>query len=840
MSDSRLQLDRRSFLQVTGGALAVAAPFGLTGCGGLFGGGGGGDELSADPVTILLETLAGRVVLPSGLSPDGLRVANVFNLGAPTAGGGNFAAQGSAEPTMTAVFDAQDRVVLMGFLDKTHTQLDARSTAKALAYFMLGASVHLLGVTSAYHAALDEPGVLDNLAAAIDASIAANGAAWMDNPGSVVEAELAAVVAALGPQDGRGAIVEPTERISGVQMTADGIGNATLKHYYRRRIGIFEQRVNYQLTDGQTISDLTPIGEQPIRVASVEGLDGNIVVIIGELGGGKKDFYEPITVGNLPTPLHPATADTKLTNYAFMVVGAGAQAGDFTLCTERQREIQFELSLETLILDLFLPVIANVFLPLNGQAIASWKKYAILAPAIKDLIVSIGETPEIKASLIAGNFPQAAQQTLLLFVNSTTLRNVLIREFVNWVRLSGLGGRNFEQGGIENFASKLAGTLLKATTLLNIATQLTDTILTSSDLMRSQMATLFKVTQTKSKLRVNPPSATSDRIGPAITFTATLVDGIPEEGQLLSYGYSCPSQFGDISDGIHLGPVIDSSSVNTVAYAPNGKAKGGDRESILVTFYDGPINTRRKIGEASATISFNTVVSPSSAYLLKNKDQLFTADVSSALPQGTKFEWSHTGVGSIGGNPVVTTKPSITYNSGVVAGNAGISLRVLAPNGDVLSTGSASITVDEVPRFTYTIEGETFPDAPMQDGSYNDPWEGTLRAYVVARELDTIAPVYDLVEHGDESISVRLCVPHGTRLAPGMTFTGSSQFVAGNFFIHPFNNNAGALTIVSEQDLGGNVYLYHFTTNASSGYSGAVLEGEGRFTVDYSVPPIEV
>ncbi|MDQ2736866.1 MAG: hypothetical protein M3Y55_18170, partial [Pseudomonadota bacterium] len=235
---------------------------------------------------------------------------------------GKFAFSGFAEgPIFVGAFDVAGNLVLAGLLDATHLQLSAASTALVLANYALGVPIHPQIIQDSYAALLTAPGALDGLTAAISEAILVNGSAWMSLPDAGMAAAMSQLFVTFGPTalqtDGTGpgaaavtgrkhalgVIVDPTERISGLQANADGISKVVFQNYYRRREYLYAERLSYTATGGgAAIASPALIQPQPIKVPPVKSLP-SILVLGGQLAVGVRDYYAPISISPIAIPL---------------------------------------------------------------------------------------------------------------------------------------------------------------------------------------------------------------------------------------------------------------------------------------------------------------------------------------------------------------------------------------------------------------------------------------------------------------------------------------------------------------------------------------------------------
>ena len=829
-----VQQGRRRFL--LGSVGTIAFPFALVACGGSDDDGSSnagtdtppaaGTGTTNSPVTLTRSNAKGTISLPAGATVTVASVQNAFGTSVPAADG-SFDFVSVAESEMYAVaIGSGGKMLLCGLLQAGAAQLSARSTAACLAYNALGVGVYVPATQAQYLAAIQAAPTLAGLESAVAAAIVARGEAWLDLTDPALKSALAAVQAALSPValssatnagvsgrvsalgagrtagDGtvraQGMVIDKTARTSGLQVTGDGVATITLTNFYRRRSYAYIDRVSYQASfTSAPVDSPATVGTQPTKVDATKSIT-NSLVTLAQLYAGVKDFYDPVVLDGIATPLAPAEA--ALTTYRVTSVGLGVSSGDLGLLTADQHAGLLQVCAETVVLDIIVPIFCGILIPIRAASMTSFID-TLGVSRLKDVISSLAAADDILLNkIIAANRPlgEVLWDTLLTLVNSDTFKNALLGFFQDIINLLP------QDAGVlaTNVVNVGAKALLDAISTVDLTAQTMDMIATGLSFAFSDLADRFTIDVTKSAVRLNPQSPTADPGSLAqINFTLSVIDSDLVAGDL-SYKWNCPCAFGDISDGTHTntanGTTFDSSSPN-LSYVQRGNGKGGDTEVVTGTIYKGSVlATRVPIGTATTKISYNTAITPASVQLLTNTQQTFTADISpTLLASGAtlNYVWTLAGTGSIGGAATVTTTtPSISYTSPAASGTDNLSLAVTGANGTVLSRGSSVITVlsnvtagiapqnPQVPRgttlnFVVNPSGASFPS-------------GTTFKWVLTRPLDLFGGMRDLGGSGGGIIGVNISAPSTANTVLVTSMTGVKHNPKITFVANPFGGEA--------------------------------------------------
>ncbi len=715
------------------------------GAGGLLlpGCGGSDDADSGDagsgPVTEAGPPLDNAAVMGSVLMPAGASVmpgiaGNAFSQGAVT---------GSLQFPITVIRTNRLLTVangpgggalLSGFLSDTQTELSARTTAVVLAFEALGGSLQIEAVRLLLLDELDKPGAVAALEAAVAAAIVARGEGWLDTRDAALAQALGDLVTSFRTapaslhKAAQGAIVDPTARQSGLQVNADGVGSAVVANYFRRRVYLYTERVSYRDSSGMEFSSKGLVGAQPLKLGAVKGL-GSSLNVLADLYAGNKDYYDPTLSEPLSVPVEPATATS--TRYSIRGVGlsTGPNKGELDALSTIQKAGWIEVSTQTLVLDLVLPIIANIVLPIAGQSIDDLNSFNGSAGVTKDIITACSQSAEISLKIQEGAIGEAVTDAILTIVNSDTLRSGLIQMLLDWVVARYPGSAKLSNQEARLFAFNFADKLTKFVGAVDVGFAIFDAAVASCDLARSDAVTTFTLDVTNAKAALNPQTARTDAIGVPIVFTAAVVNADLTPDTVLSYTWETTGHFGDISDGLpeHTGASFESSR-GVLSYVPNGKGSPGDSDTITVRIYKGGVFASRiPIGEAMSTVTYrrpySLSISPGATSDFPTEtDMGLSAFINEALPAGTTvaWNWSHGGVGSIVASPADSNPADsdVTFSSTLQEGAATVTVRATVnvpatPQAPALSFDTdpvqAGLSVKKgLTTITFEVGGGTF------------------------------------------------------------------------------------------------------------------------------------
>lgn len=509
--------------------LLASAAFGamILGCGGSTsgsassgGGSGGFQGLTPTPITAQI-TLPGKSA--SGLKAwtsagekaagsDGKVGVTIFNNG----------------PQFTQVTDASGRMVVGGFLSKDKTVLDAESTAQMLAYFAVGGPLQR-GKTSSVvvlNGVKSMPG-FDQVKQAVTTALTADGFIAEGDPqikAALDNMRSAVLAGSKGRSASRGPDVDPTTSASGLDLNNEVDEQIQITNNLFRRCYFWLERTGFK-DDNGNVRDLN------------DGVTNGWILLPGRYGGSVdsatgliKGQYAWQPAAMDPIPVASDIADVSNEQeiyYKLTTVGPGSRAGDFDDITTEQFGRWEESIFWSTYLDFFVPVFANIIVPLDGDAIDSFAEFAMKDAEAQAFITSCRSSMKSVTSLTAqGKFAQAVQA----FVSSSQTESVTVpvtaKVFLKWAQKFG-SGLFVGQSDLEN----RVGVATTRINMIDLAAA-TAEMAPLMDIAQADQANIFKITSSKSKVSLQP-----DQTEIGLNETTDIVAVIKNKNPNVTYRY---------------------------------------------------------------------------------------------------------------------------------------------------------------------------------------------------------------------------------------------------------------------------------------------------------------
>lgn len=582
---------------------------------------GGQDKLTRQEVDATL-------VLPPGMSlaPDQVTLKTVV-------GGGKVGADGRARlatfaggPQLACAMAPDGTVMLLGWLDAAagRTEISARTTAEVLMFFDLAgwllADDLKLPLMEKIHATAE----VDQLAAAISQALAADPHGLSGD--AVKKARNAAGGKAIGKQLSASAVKINTPRDSGIEITQPGHNNIVITNHYRRRATAFINRVSPEPAD---------LGSK--QLSPVTGTN-SILGTLADLAAGRT-AYAPVSTDPIDLPLVPADGDKSV--YSVTVVGLGAHLGDYYLLTQAQKDELKVLTAKTLIVDLVAPLVANTILPAMNGKIEDFLEIGygsdFLSVVVNTFLVSY---PNIVDMALNGDPKGATLAIWQAMVSDPLFRDVVFEGILElFFQYS-----SYPAGELTD-ARIFAQSMLGAVTLGDMGLTFIDSVVQGVHLGISNVAKVFEVEVTKSRVSLNPFRADIGKNDLA-TFTARVPSATGSNEPTFTYKWTTTGKHGTLRDGnTHSGKAFESSSF-AVAYVPNRNSFGEDE--VTVEVYEIKGSQREFVGSNKSTV----VVSDPKAEMTPRKcslrpgmpggSQTFKVTVDASLQDGAvlTYAWS--------------------------------------------------------------------------------------------------------------------------------------------------------------------------------------------------------
>lgn len=591
-------MTRRSRTQRTAWfALSLALVFFAGACGTSDSNGNGGGNGTAPPL--------GRQVVNGTVDgpPAVTQVSNSLGQAPVSAGAYTVESFGTGRQLAFAT-DTAGIPVLFGFIDSTHGELNARTTAEVLVYFASGGFLASSEHQELLLELLADMPEIDDFAAALAAALEADPALFGGAGDPAVLADLAArlrdlveslaaavdepIARAYTEIVRRGVVVNPAEPKSGIRIDlVSGINAVTMTNTYRRLAHCYIDRVSTFDAQGNE----TPAAQKvtDFEVPAIQGLGTTIGTFIDILWG-RFAYTERSTD---PVELEPVDGAAK-TRFRLAVVGPGAGLGDFGELTDAERAKQDEVVKTFVVRDLLLPLILNVLIP--NSSLDDYLRFTGGGDLVQDLVgILTTSVPGIWEKSAAGDISGAVFDAYNAIMNSNTLRRSIGEALIPLIE--DLADSDTAQRAVGNATS-----FLRALALVDTLLAVFDASIVGGALLASNAADIWTLDVTAPRINLNPTSAAVG-FGHRQDFVVT----VPEAGGAdvnLVYHWSNTAGFGALTDGIG-GHVDDfDSSRDTVTFTANDDDRAGtDTITVEVFELSGPGQSeRRSLGKQTATV----------------------------------------------------------------------------------------------------------------------------------------------------------------------------------------------------------------------------------------------
>lgn len=657
--------------------------------------------------------------------------------------------------------------VLLGWLGESRQTVDYRSTAEVLAYFALGGYLLPLDLQVVLVEALEQDAAVDDLAAAIAAALADDATSLVDQASAGAQAIRDAILALsahleqlygpVAPRD-KAMQIDPSEIRSGIRVIADGsrINTVEVVNEYRRRsYAEIGQESWVQESDGQTVTTGTPHEDSPQWLDPTNGVGEGVLSVTEDIFNGIYDVgtfaYQPVVAGTFTLPVPDGASSAT---YTITIVGPGAGPGDLSTLTPEQQQQALYVTAYSLVVDVIIPAMMNVIVPVNtaGGASDAWMRFLATPSAteiLEDLTNLILAEPEVLTDLSNGEYVQALTRSWETVVQGGAFQTLAMNFF-------SYGILALEHAGVlssTQVTSALGTTYVMANVFRGL--EIVDIILGAGDLGvviahtgLSNMADVWTITVFPPDVALSPSLS---RIEPFETVTLTAA--VPEltgssSDVTFKYRWNCTGRSGVIADAAGHSGTSFESSYEFVSYIAEYGIPGVDQVSVTVTqVITGVGGTQEtEIGSASATV----IVGGNSTWLWPEQTDLqpgetvtltlsVFVDEDTGDPADLSYQWTCDelyGAVIAGGTP---TDSTLTYQAGFgsAAADEIVTAEAFLPgDGGPESQGESSATISvSPPELTITpvapiVQPEesvtlTAHVTPTPDGTLTYAWTCT-------------------------------------------------------------------------------------------------------------------
>lgn len=385
-------------------------------------------------------------------------------------------------PQFAAVKDSTGRIVLMAMLTSAAPNINAESTARAIAYFALGGpwkkAEGRLTILNELHTINGFTELVAQVQGQLDAVGHVNQEA-----GPIQQAIETFVNNALQGTDG--VIVDPTTA-SGLSVDSTVEGVLTVQNVFLRRVGLHIRRTGYKDEAGVHEEPNTPWMKQEMPlVARYGGITGTLDGLIkGEVP------YSPVTsTPPFNIPRYPNEAIE--TYYKMVAIGPGVTDGPgFNELTQEQLDDLSTMEYKSLFLDVFMVLLANAALPLAGDEVDDYLRFIGGNAALTDILNNLRTTVPQAAELMGeGKYYEAAKAVFTSSYTSNTLLPLLAQLTLDFIdQNSNLSDMTYDR--IYGSFSSVLDAMGKADIVITLA----DTALLYADFLNSNRSEKFNIT----------------------------------------------------------------------------------------------------------------------------------------------------------------------------------------------------------------------------------------------------------------------------------------------------------------------------------------------------------
>jgi streptogramin lyase len=542
------------------------------------------------------------------LSLTSLTVSNSIGSTTPSSDGTFTTTAYSGGPQFTLVTDKNGNPVLAGFLSSDSTTLDSLSTAKLLIYF--AAAFYTL--PSPYRTEMvDDVATAPGFTAVQNAIIAAlqTNTSGLSANGTVGSALSSFVTALYAPSSTSSVarqlrklnstvsaryahpldvLVNPSTSQSGITTVNTFPDGVYFQNTYRRAAEAFIDQDSYVPKGGSRVpapvQDVVP----PVQIAPVSGL-GNVTsslvtAVQGVLSGATQ--YTPVVTSPVALSNDPSNSSTR---YIITVVGAGNPFISFSLRSE-ESNAQKLLTVQQLVQDYLVPIVASMVIPLNASAIDNALKFDGGNSAFTDLVTTLTTAaPQIYTLMDSGQVGDA----LTLAYNTVATSNTVQAAFLQYVKDSIQSTLSLKSAQI---FFEACTNLVNKLNVLSAVLVAADIFVVKNNILASNAADQFIVDISADKVTLTPQDVNVLNNSTQV-FTAN-VPAASGSSATIIWQWTNTGKYGTLTDGIpgHINNF--SSSQNKVTYTANPTGNGDD--DITATAFLVQSSTRVQIGDTVA------------------------------------------------------------------------------------------------------------------------------------------------------------------------------------------------------------------------------------------------
>ena len=640
------------------------------------------DPVNKDPDPINVPTTELSIEIPEGTSLNltGMNVvANTFTFPVDGSSKSRIAFQ-AGQPQMAFLMDAQDRVILSGFISDANKKLSVASTVEVLLYFRSGAFILPFEFREKYISEISSVNGIKELNEKLEAVFKQNPVNFSSGAYiPLLDEFLTQLIPENDPLDikARQINFDPNGVRSGIQVMDKDFQSVILRNTYRRRAHAFIYKSSYKDKDGnETIikSSFTggDVADSQQALSSRSALDGFLGTFGTWLGGqGMKYTYEDSPPINIPLAANESEA-----KYKVRVIGASPGVSWLGReHTDAEKAKWEDLMIETLFMDMVIPLMSEAFAAAGDMATEEHAK--VIAAAVKKVA---DFTPFYKELYETKDLTKFVSDVMDYFISdkvSSDFQEVL----ADLIAENAMKKSSWDVDLNKEYRAEMKkARFLKVLQYIDLAIKGVDFVRMIGEISLSSPLEIFEVTAKDHDIVLSPKEASvTNFAAQELTVNTKTELG---DGQAFLYKWSTSGKYGHLRDNLgNKGTEIENGQKVISYKAETSAANLPDNaiETVSVIAYVKQGENLTKIGEAMATIAVkpsrleikpkNVTLSGKEKQKVKlyvewaNGDEFYKANDPTF---DYKFEWfTEAKYGNfVGGvSSAITHVPSITYQA---------------------------------------------------------------------------------------------------------------------------------------------------------------------------------
>ncbi|SMD42981.1 hypothetical protein SAMN00777080_1552 [Aquiflexum balticum DSM 16537] len=551
-------------------------------------------------------TLDVSIIIPDGTTLDlsGSKVlANTFDFAVNESKKSKIALQ-PGQTQLAFLLDKDENVLLSGFINEAKKEISVASSAEVLLYYGSGAFILPFEFRERYLDKVSELAVFDQFTQDLELAFKQNPSAFSNGSfRPILNAALEEIVKDIEPLDikARQINFEPNGIQSGIQVFDNDFQSVYLRNYYRRKAHAFLYKTAFKNKEGiETIlkeaiasGDITDVQQPVDATKSVSGFLGTLSD--GLAGQGiqyAKTDSPPINV--------PLGENELEATYELRVIGPSLGINlDLLQLTSKEKEKWEDLMIETLFMDIVIPLMSEVFSAAGDMATEEHSK--IIAAAVKNVA---DFTPFYKELYQTKDLTKFVSDIMDYFI-SDKVNSDFQEVIADLMTERAMQNGSWEVDLNAKYREEMKkARFLKVLKYIDLAIKGADFSKMIGEISSSSAMEKFKVKAVAHDITLSPKEAS------IVTFSNQELTVNTKtqlgDGEAFLYKWSTPGKYGKIRDNLGNNGTEFENGQKTITYRAETQSSNlpdDAVEEVMVTAYVKQGSNLTKIGETKALIT---------------------------------------------------------------------------------------------------------------------------------------------------------------------------------------------------------------------------------------------